>query len=188
MGEEKYGIPNLFALDIMKHQVSHCPEECRVVDPENIMHYIARGGYSSLQKVFNKLPEDVISEVEKAGLRGRGGAGFPTAVKWKICRDAEEFPKYLICNADEGDPGAFMDRSLMTAILIRCLRECLSGLMLWVLSAVLYMYGLIPPGNKKAEDRHRPDEAAQPAGQEYTRIRFQLRYRDKRRSGSIRMR
>ena len=84
------------------------------IDPTKITDYIAEGGYSALAKVISSMtPEEVISEVEVAGLRGRGGGGFPTARKWRSCREAEGSTKYVICNGDEGDPGAFMDRSIM---------------------------------------------------------------------------
>jgi NADH:ubiquinone oxidoreductase subunit F (NADH-binding)/(2Fe-2S) ferredoxin/NAD-dependent dihydropyrimidine dehydrogenase PreA subunit len=84
------------------------------IDPTKISDYIAEGGYSALVKVLSSMtPEEVIDEVEIAGLRGRGGGGFPTARKWRSCRQAEGSPKYVICNGDEGDPGAFMDRSIM---------------------------------------------------------------------------
>jgi NADH:ubiquinone oxidoreductase subunit F (NADH-binding) len=86
---------------------------CGIIDPENIKHYIARGGFEGLLNAFEMGPEGVIEEVKLAGLRGRGGAGFPTHIKWKLCRDAKGETKYLICNADEGDPGAFMNRSMM---------------------------------------------------------------------------
>ena len=85
-----------------------------IIDPTSIDDYIATGGYSALAKALTHMnPEEVIDEVEKAGLRGRGGGGFLTARKWRSCREAEGFPKYLICNGDEGDPGAFMDRAVM---------------------------------------------------------------------------
>ena len=85
-----------------------------LIDPTKITDYIAEGGYSALAKVISSLtPEEVVSEVELSGLRGRGGGGFPTARKWRSCREAEGSPKYVICNGDEGDPGAFMDRSIM---------------------------------------------------------------------------
>ncbi|MEW6606290.1 MAG: NADH-quinone oxidoreductase subunit NuoF [bacterium] len=85
-----------------------------LVDPTQIDHYIERGGYSALSKILSSMaPDEVIEEVKKSGLRGRGGGGFPTGLKWSFCRKAEGEPKYLICNADEGDPGAFMDRALM---------------------------------------------------------------------------
>jgi NADH-quinone oxidoreductase subunit F len=84
------------------------------IDPTEIRDYLAVGGYAALGKaLFDLSPEAVIAEVKKAGLRGRGGGGFPTAVKWESCRQAHGDTKYIICNCDEGDPGAFMDRSLM---------------------------------------------------------------------------
>ncbi|UCC21541.1 MAG: NAD(P)H-dependent oxidoreductase subunit E, partial [Planctomycetota bacterium] len=84
------------------------------VDPTSIKDYIARDGYKALSKVLTSMtPEEVISQVEMAGLRGRGGGGFATAHKWRSCREAEGSPRYVICNGDEGDPGAFMDRSIM---------------------------------------------------------------------------
>jgi NADH-quinone oxidoreductase subunit F len=86
---------------------------CGFIDPENIEHYIANGGYSALAKVLKLLPERVIAEVKKSGLRGRGGAGFPAGEKWEICRNAPGKTKYLVCNGDEGDPGAFMDRAIL---------------------------------------------------------------------------
>ena len=86
---------------------------CGYIDPENINHYIANGGYSGLSKALKMLPQDMIGELKKSGLRGRGGAGFPTYRKWELCRKAGSRPKYVICNADEGDPGAFMDRVVL---------------------------------------------------------------------------
>jgi NADH-quinone oxidoreductase subunit F len=86
---------------------------CGFIDPENIEHYIASGGYLALNKVLKMPPERVIAEVKKSGLRGRGGAGFPAGEKWAICRSAPGKPKYLVCNGDEGDPGAFMDRAIL---------------------------------------------------------------------------
>ena len=87
---------------------------CGKIDPHNIEDYIAEDGYSALAKVITEFsPEQVIDEVMRSGLRGRGGAGFPTAKKWKLCRDVPDNPKYLTCNADEGDPGAFMNRRVL---------------------------------------------------------------------------
>jgi NADH-quinone oxidoreductase subunit F len=86
---------------------------CGYIDPENINHYVANGGYRGLKKALEMSPEKIIRELEKSGLRGRGGAGFPTHHKWELCRKAEGTPKYVICNADEGDPGAFMDRVIL---------------------------------------------------------------------------
>ncbi len=85
-----------------------------LIDPTRIDDYIARGGYAALAKALSVMdPEEVIDEVEKAGLRGRGGAGFPTGTKWRFCRQSPGDEKYIICNADEGDPGAFMDRTVL---------------------------------------------------------------------------
>ena len=84
------------------------------IDPKRIEDYIAAGGYSALAKaLFEMTPQDVLAEVERSGLRGRGGGGFPTGRKWRSCREAPGKEKYVICNGDEGDPGAFMDRSIM---------------------------------------------------------------------------
>jgi NADH-quinone oxidoreductase subunit F len=87
---------------------------CGTIDPENIDDYIAAGGYEALKKaVMFMTPQQVIDEVLKSGLRGRGGAGFPTGQKWNLARQAAGSPKYLVCNADEGDPGAFMNRNVL---------------------------------------------------------------------------
>ncbi|MBN1904341.1 MAG: SLBB domain-containing protein [Deltaproteobacteria bacterium] len=87
---------------------------CGVIDPENINEYIAREGYSALEKVlFDMTPDEVIAEIKKSGLRGRGGAGFPTGNKWAFTQQAVGDVKYVVCNADEGDPGAYMDRSTL---------------------------------------------------------------------------
>ncbi|MDD4481232.1 MAG: NAD(P)H-dependent oxidoreductase subunit E, partial [Bacteroidales bacterium] len=87
---------------------------CGVIDPENIDEYIAREGYSALAQVISDLtPEQAIDMVKQSGLRGRGGAGFPTGLKWEITSKFSSDQKYVVCNADEGDPGAFMDRSIL---------------------------------------------------------------------------
>ncbi|MFC1592789.1 NADH-ubiquinone oxidoreductase-F iron-sulfur binding region domain-containing protein [Candidatus Omnitrophota bacterium] len=83
------------------------------IDATNIDLYIANGGYAALERALQMSPDEVISEVQESGLRGRGGAGFPTGQKWEICRNAHGKPKYVICNGDEGDPGAFMDRAIL---------------------------------------------------------------------------
>ncbi|MBQ2316320.1 MAG: NAD(P)H-dependent oxidoreductase subunit E, partial [Clostridia bacterium] len=87
---------------------------CGVIDPESIEEYIAMDGYAALGKVLTEMkPEDVIKEVSDSGLRGRGGGGFPTGFKWSLCAPNKADQKYVVCNADEGDPGAFMDRSVL---------------------------------------------------------------------------
>ena len=87
---------------------------CGVIDPEKIEDYIARDGYKAIEKVlFEMKPEDVVEEILKSGLRGRGGAGFPTGMKWTFAMQQPKGQKYMVCNADEGDPGAYMDRSTL---------------------------------------------------------------------------
>lgn len=95
-------------------QVKVVLSDCGYIDPENIEAYRAVGGYSAIEKILSSMtPEAVIDTMKKSGLRGRGGAGFPTGVKWDACRKAPGDQKYIICNADEGDPGAFMDRAVI---------------------------------------------------------------------------
>ncbi|MDR1105202.1 MAG: 4Fe-4S binding protein [Treponema sp.] len=99
-------------IEFYQKQVRVVLRNCGVINPENIDEYIAREGYSGLEKVlFEWTPEQVINEMKISGLRGRGGAGFPTWLKWDLARKAQGDIKYVICNADEGDPGAYMDRS-----------------------------------------------------------------------------
>ena len=100
--------------DFYKCQMKIALRNIGEIDPANIDEYMERGGYKALRKaLFQMTPQDVISEIERSGLRGRGGGGFPTGVKWRQCSKFQNFPKYVICNGDEGDPGAFMDRSIM---------------------------------------------------------------------------
>ncbi len=84
-----------------------------IIDPESIEEYIERDGYEALEKALKMEPEEIIEEIKESNLRGRGGAGFPTGVKWGFAKGAESDTKYIVCNADEGDPGAFMDRSVL---------------------------------------------------------------------------
>ena len=107
------GIPNLLELPMFRPQVRIALRNCGYIDPGNIYHYIANSGYSGLARALEMTPEEVIEEVSRSGLRGRGGAGFPTGSKWRFCHDAPGREKYLICNAHEGYPGAFMGRSLL---------------------------------------------------------------------------
>jgi NADH:ubiquinone oxidoreductase subunit F (NADH-binding)/(2Fe-2S) ferredoxin len=99
-------------IEFYQKQVRVVLRNCGVINPESIDEYIAREGYSGLEKVlFDWSPEEIINELKVSGLRGRGGAGFPTWLKWDLTRKARGDIKYVICNADEGDPGAYMDRS-----------------------------------------------------------------------------
>ena len=107
-------IPSYQDIDFYKKQKRIVLSNCGRIDPESIEEYVAEGGYEAAGKALTEMsPEEVIEEVKDSGLRGRGGAGFPTGLKWQFARDAEGDKKYIICNADEGDPGAFMDRSLL---------------------------------------------------------------------------
>ena len=107
------GIPELYQTPVFEGQVRRTLRNCGFIDPSEIDHYIAGGGYTGLVNALETGAEQTIDEVKAAGLRGRGGAGFPTWRKWLFCREAPGDDKYMVCNADEGDPGAFMNRSLL---------------------------------------------------------------------------
>lgn len=109
-GEEAVYIPEL---DLFKHQERVLLRNCGYNSPLEIEHYMSCGGYGGLAKALELGPAQILNEMEKSGLRGRGGAGFSTALKWSACAKAKGKTKYVICNADEGDPGAFMDRVLL---------------------------------------------------------------------------
>jgi len=114
--KEAEPIPKMSDISFFQKQVLIALRNKGIVDPEKIDDYISRDGYIALSKVLTEMkPEDVINEIKKSGLRGRGGGGFPTGVKWEFAHNAEGEQKYVICNADEGDPGAFMDRSIVEA-------------------------------------------------------------------------
>lgn len=102
-------------LDFYQNQIKICLRNCGNMDPESIREYMGRGGYASLKKIIteNITSEDVIKTIIDSGLRGRGGGGFPTGLKWRFAAGYKSEEKYIICNADEGDPGAFMDRSVL---------------------------------------------------------------------------
>jgi NADH:ubiquinone oxidoreductase subunit F (NADH-binding)/(2Fe-2S) ferredoxin/Fe-S-cluster-containing hydrogenase component 2 len=113
---EKEPIPKMRDIEFFKHQRLVVLRNRGRIDPEKVEEYIAFNGYEALGKALTKMtPEEIISEVSASGLRGRGGAGFPTGRKWEACRRAKTEPKYIICNGDEGDPGAYMDRSVLEA-------------------------------------------------------------------------
>jgi NADH:ubiquinone oxidoreductase subunit F (NADH-binding)/(2Fe-2S) ferredoxin len=112
--EGKPAIPTMREIPFFAKQQLIALANRGLIDPENIEEYIGMGGYQALAKTLTAMsPEQVIGELKESGLRGRGGAGFPTGRKWELCRASPGDPKYIICNADEGDPGAFMDRSIV---------------------------------------------------------------------------
>ena len=105
--------PHIPELPRTEHEQRLILRNCGFIDPEDIHHYIALGGYSGLARALEMTPEEIVDEIDRSGLRGRGGAGFPTGRKLAACLRAEATPKYVVCNADEGDPGAFMDRVVL---------------------------------------------------------------------------
>ena len=111
--EENDLVPSFSDFPRAQYEKKVVLKNCGQIDPEQIEHYIANGGYAALAKALQMRPEDIIDEVKRSGLRGRGGAGFPTGQKWETCHNAAGRPKHIICNGDEGDPGAFMDRAII---------------------------------------------------------------------------
>ena len=107
------GIPAVNDLPMIQQQTRIVLRNAGMIDPTNVYHYIAKEGYSSFVRALQMTPEEVVEVIKKSGLRGRGGAGFPTGKKWEFARRTQSDIKYVICNADEGDPGAFMDRSVL---------------------------------------------------------------------------
>ncbi|MBR3178430.1 MAG: NADH-quinone oxidoreductase subunit NuoF [Clostridia bacterium] len=113
-GDEKVEVPSLQETGFYKTQLRVALHNCGVINPEDIEEYIAVDGYAALGKVLTEMtPEQVIQVMKDSGLRGRGGAGFPTGLKWEFAARNKVPQKYVVCNADEGDPGAFMDRSVL---------------------------------------------------------------------------
>ncbi|HHN47243.1 MAG TPA: 4Fe-4S dicluster domain-containing protein [Planctomycetes bacterium] len=122
--EEKYStdtsatvfskVPAYSELPFMAQQMHVAMRNCGFIDPASIEEYVAKGGYAAALKALTEMtPEGIIAEIKASGLRGRGGGGFPTGRKWETARKAHSEPKYVICNADEGDPGAYMDRAII---------------------------------------------------------------------------
>ncbi len=112
--EKKAAVSDSKHMGFYKKQLRIALRNCGFINPENIEEYIGRDGYAALAKCLSEMsPEEVIQEIKLSGLRGRGGGGFPTGLKWEFARKYQADQKYVVCNADEGDPGAFMDRSIM---------------------------------------------------------------------------
>jgi NADH-quinone oxidoreductase subunit F len=112
--EKDIAIPKIKDINFFSHQVLVALRNRGLIDPDQIDDYIARDGYLGMAKALLEMtPETIVEEVKASGLRGRGGGGFPTGLKWQFCQQAKGSPKYILCNADEGDPGAFMDRSIL---------------------------------------------------------------------------
>jgi NADH-quinone oxidoreductase subunit F len=108
------GITEYQEIPFLSKQLRIVLRNCGIINPDSIEQYIARGGYTAAFKtLYYKKPEQVIDEIKRSGLRGRGGAGFPTGLKWELARKSLGDKKYIICNADEGDPGAYMNRAVL---------------------------------------------------------------------------
>ncbi len=116
MPEKRKAIPVMSEIPFFKHQVLRALRNKGLIDPEKIQEYIARDGYMAAAKALTEMaPEEIIKVIKDSGIRGRGGAGFPTGLKWEFCSKVKSDTKFMLCNGDEGDPGAFMDRSIMEA-------------------------------------------------------------------------
>lgn len=114
--KEEIVIPKMMDIGFFARQTLIALRNRGMIDPEVIDEYIARDGYKALAKALSEMtPEDIVNEIKNSGLRGRGGGGFPTGLKWELCRKQPGDVKYIVCNADEGDPGAYMDRSIVEA-------------------------------------------------------------------------
>ncbi|MEA1959204.1 MAG: NADH-ubiquinone oxidoreductase-F iron-sulfur binding region domain-containing protein [Chloroflexota bacterium] len=111
--EENELVPAIYDQPRFQYETRNLLRRCGEIDPGDIDQHIAGGGYGALAKALGMTPQRVIDEIGSAGLRGLGGAGFPAAAKWRVCRDTQSDIRYVICNADEGDPGAFMDRTIL---------------------------------------------------------------------------
>ncbi len=112
--EKKEHVSDSKHMGFYKKQIRIALRNCGFINPESIDEYIARDGYMALGQALSSMsPDEVITEIKESGLRGRGGAGFPTGLKWEITKKSQSGQKYVVCNADEGDPGAFMDRSIL---------------------------------------------------------------------------
>ena len=140
-------------INAQNRQVRIAIENCGYINPEDINEYIANGGYDGLKKVLTEMTqEDVIEEVKIAGLRGRGGAGFPTWFKWNAAYKEKATPKYMVCNADEGDPGAFMDRSVLEGDPHRILEGmAIGGYAMGAEEGIIYVRAEYPLAIKRLE-------------------------------------
>ena len=157
------------------------------IDPSSILDYIAVGGYSALAKALTGMtPEAVLNEVKAANLRGRGGGGFPAGRKWETTRNAHGEPKYVIVNADEGDPGAYMDRSLLEGNPHSVLEGLIIGAYaIGASEGFIYVRQEYPLARKHAAEGPRAGAGIRPAGQEHPRIRLFLRRKDTPRRGRL---
>ncbi len=151
-------------------------ENSGVIDPDRIEDYIAANGYTALVKALTEMtPREVIDQITKSGLRGRGGAGYPTGLKWSTVSKSVGTQKYVICNADEGDPGAFMDRSVLESDPHRVLEGMLiAGYAVGASEAYIYVRAEYPLAIKRLRNAIRQAERIGLVGIEHLRHAFQL--------------
>ena len=163
---------------------------CGIIDPENIDDYLALRGYEALAKVLTEMtPQQVIDEVKKSGLRGRGGAGFPTGLKWELTAREKGPEKYVICNADEGDPGAFMDRSAIEGDPHTVLEGmAIGGYAIGSTQGIVYIRAEYPLAIKRLEIAIAQARQHGLLGKNILGTDFQLRYRDPAGCGGLRLR
>ena len=170
-------LPNLYALPALSKQRRIVLQNCGIIDPDSLAEYTARGGYAALAKALDARDHGqlVLDEVLKSGLRGRGGGGFPTGRKWQITRQQTNTPKYLVCNADEGDPGAFMDRSVLEGDPHRVIEGMLLGaLAIGADHGYIYCRAEYPLAIKRVQHSIEALEQCRPARGQHPRQRLQL--------------
>ena len=162
-----------------KHQMRIALRNCGVIAAESIEEAIAAGDYTALSKVLGEMsPDEVIAEIKASGLRGRGGAGFPTGLKWQFTKDAQGDKKYVCCNADEGDPGAFMDRSILEGDPHTVLEAMtIAGYAVGAQEGFIYVRAEYPAGAQ-----------ARASGRQHTRQRVFFRYTGSAGRGRVRLR
>ena len=163
---------------------------CGIIDPNSIEEYMAAGGYEAIRKILKEYtPEQVIETIIASGLRGRGGGGFLTGVKWRFCRQSPGDVKYIICNADEGDPGAFMDRSTLEGDP----HSVLEGMMICAYAigageGYIYVRAEYPKAVQRLKDAIRQLLAKGFLGDAYLRVGHELFHKNKGRGGRFRLR
>ena len=161
-----------------------------LIDPERLEDYVARGGYLALAYALREMsPEDVCTEISKSGLRGRGGAGYPAGLKWDLVRKAPDDKKYVVANGDEGDPGAYMDRTLMESDPHRVLEGmAIAGYAVGADQGFHLRPRRVSRGCQAAGTRHPRGRAARPAGQPRAGQQLQLPHRHPHRRRRVRLR
>ena len=177
-------------IPFFRRQVKIVLRNCGLIDPLKIEEYIARDGYLALAKVLTEMtPEQVTDEVKKSGLRGRGGAGFSTGMKWEFTRKAKGDVKYVLCNADEGDPGAFMDRSVLEGDPHSVIEAmAIAAYAVGAEQGYVYVRAEYPLAVEPARLGPRAGPRARPPGKEHPRHGLQLRPRDPHGLGRVRLR